>query len=123
MSEPPPREGNKNAVRLSALEANRRGVQYVIHFADGKSEEMPLKLKLGEHLWDWHFNPRQRRITQHSEVVWEETNAESRGLGNRVQLFMSTWANHRAGVAVTTLDYISALNDPAPFLLAITLEP
>jgi hypothetical protein len=43
--------------------------------------------------------------------------------GTKVTVFKATWKNPKPGVEVNSLDFISALTESSPILLAITVEP
>lgn len=96
-------------------------------YSDGKTETQ--EIKLGEHVWDWHYTlgsdglPEQRPTDENAHVAWTGANARSQSEGNRIQLFTLTWTNPREDVAVESIDFVSAMNDPAPFLIAILFRP
>jgi hypothetical protein len=94
--------------------------RYVIHFSDGKTDF--IELKLGVDLWDWHFDPKHPKATQNSKVAWSGNNDHSRRYNQMIQVFKSTWDNPRPDATVESVDYISANAGPGPFLIAITAE-
>jgi serine/threonine protein kinase len=95
--------------------------RYVIRFTDDKTDV--IELKLGLDLWDWWFDPRNRKATQRSTIAWTGNNETATKQGCMLQLFKSTWLNPRPNVSVQSIDYVSHFSGPAPFLIAITAEP
>ncbi len=93
----------------------------VIHYAN--TERRQIDLKLGEDLWSWHFDPKNPRPTRNSQVAWTGSNTQTRLDGRQICIYHTSWSNPLPGVEVQSVDFISALNGPAPFLIAITAEP
>jgi hypothetical protein len=92
----------------------------VLHYADG--DHAQIAIRHGEHVldwWDWRGNkPRDRN----SEVAWRGTNPAANLQGIKVRLFKSSFANPQPGKEISTIDYVSAMAQSAPFLVALTLE-
>ncbi len=55
-------------------------------------------------------------------VAWTGTNAVSAAAHNSIRLFSTTWVNLVPGVEVESIDFVSATNSAAPFLIAITAD-
>ncbi|HEY5909439.1 MAG TPA: AAA-like domain-containing protein [Verrucomicrobiae bacterium] len=90
---------------------------YILHYANGHEEAIPLIY--GEDLRDWYEGGDGSSTSPRAKIVW-------RGLNDArysVRLFKSTWVNPLPGTEIVSLDYVSAMSDAAPFLLAITAEP
>jgi WD40 repeat protein/serine/threonine protein kinase/tetratricopeptide (TPR) repeat protein len=88
---------------------------YVVHYADGGIEEIPLRN--GEDFLEWQGH-RAKPELKNALVVW-------RGVSGRkspVQLFKKSWRNPRPDAPIATLDFVSTRTDAAPFLVALTAE-
>jgi hypothetical protein len=74
-------------------------------------------------VYDWWWNARESQADDPRLVVaWTGHNAAARRAGNSLRLFKSTWVNPLPLVEVTSIDYISAMTKPIPFLIALTVE-
>jgi len=93
---------------------------YVVHYADGESREV--KILFGQNVREWLAPPAPQLITG-AAVAWEGSNQASRALGLGVRLYQMTWLNPLPGAEVQRIDFKSAMENPAPFLIAITVEP
>jgi len=93
---------------------------FVIHYADGQTGEIPVRLV--EDGFDWRLSNWRRNSPSgtDSKLAWRGAS----GIGQEVELgvYLKTWSNPRPDVEISTLDFISAMNDANPFLLALTLE-
>src|SRR6185369_2885681 len=93
---------------------------FVIHYVDGQTAEVPVRLV--EDGFDWHLSSSRRNNPSgaDSKLAWRGAS----GIGQEVELgvYLKTWSNPRPDVEISTLDFISAMNDANPFLLALTLE-
>jgi serine/threonine protein kinase/tetratricopeptide (TPR) repeat protein len=92
---------------------------YIVHYASGKQSELPIIM--GKSLADWWTQPDEQGKT--FTIGWQGENAESRRQGRTIRLFKSTWENPAPGETVSTIDFIAFQKAPAPFLVAITVEP
>ncbi len=96
---------------------------YVIHYEDSKTETQ--EIKLGEHVRDWEYEPgpdglpERRPTDSNAHVAWTGVDPRS---GRQIQLFTLTWTNPGVGMAVESIDFISAINRTTPFLIAISVE-
>jgi hypothetical protein len=93
---------------------------YIVHYADGESRE--IKILFGQNVREW-LAPAAPQLITGAAVAWEGSNEVSRALGLSVRLYQMTWHNLRPEVEVQRVDFKSAMENPAPFLIAITLEP
>jgi hypothetical protein len=91
----------------------------VIHFANGKTQE--LTFNYGEQLVDWVAWEPQLKDHDNSTIAWTGKSAATGGQMT-LHLFKTQWVNPDPTQTVTTIDYLAANNDPAPFLIAITAE-
>jgi AAA domain-containing protein len=89
---------------------------YLLHYANGHEETIPIVY--GEDVRDWNAGADVSTSLSRGRVVWRAVNDAHLS----VRLFQTTWINPLPDVVITSIDYISAMADPAPFLIAITAE-
>ena len=94
---------------------------YRIHYTDGETRDIPLLF--GETIGDWWCSASALRRFPATAVVWQGSNDASREAGMSVRIFQMSWINPRQAQDISSLELISAMDRPAPFLLGITLEP
>jgi hypothetical protein len=108
-----------HATGYSAPEGTRVG-SIMVHYANGHRWEIPIYY--GEDVMDWWYDPRQSPPDLRAEIAWTGPNPESEQRHMGLRLYKSVWENPFPDELVTHLDYRSANADPAPFLVAITVE-
>jgi hypothetical protein len=91
--------------------------RYVIHYADGVTEDILLKNNVDLHEWF--------RI-QNSDA--DLAGAQIIDLGKNaanipVRLFLKSWQNPRPAVPIATIDFATEWTGAAPFLVGLTVEP
>ena len=91
--------------------------EYVIHYVDGEEGSAPIVY--GRNIMDWW----ESDVLSDARVAWIGSNAATRLVGKQTHLIKYTWDNPRPGVEIASIDIVSALEDPAPFLVAVTIEP
>jgi hypothetical protein len=91
---------------------------YVIHYADGQARVIPLVI--GQDLADWWSQPNE--VNKRFVIAWSGVNEPSRQLGRTIRLFKTTWENPLPDVTVKSIDFVSGMVEPDPFLVAITAE-
>jgi len=57
-----------------------------------------------------------------AKVAWIGSHASARLQGLQTRLIKQTWENELPEVEITSIDFVSALENPAPFLVAITVD-
>jgi WD40 repeat protein len=92
---------------------------YFIHYQDGESRE--IKILFGQNVREWLAPPAPQLLTG-AAVAWEGSNLAGRALGLNVRLYQMTWLNPLPGAEVRRIDFKSTMENPAPFLIAITVE-
>ncbi len=92
---------------------------YIVHYAGGESRE--IKIVFGQNVREWLSPPAPQLMTG-AAVAWEGSNPASRALGLSVRIYQMTWLNPLPGVEIQTIDFKSAMENPAPFLIGITLD-
>jgi tetratricopeptide (TPR) repeat protein/predicted Ser/Thr protein kinase len=114
---------NRHCTKLHVLHSTsnveRQGTRigsYILRFADGQAAELPIVY--GDHV-------RSRSVGDGSVtramIGWSGV-SDKPNPGTKVTVFMATWANPRPLVEIKSLDFVSALSESRPQLLAITVE-
>jgi hypothetical protein len=93
--------------------------QFILHYADGQERKIPIQY--GQDVRDWWFTPDDS--VQTPQPAWTGSNAVATQRGAALRLYVSSWDNPRPEAQLATLDYVSAMTDSAPFLIAITVVP
>jgi hypothetical protein len=92
---------------------------YIVHFTDGRQEE--IALRYNDEFRNWWWNPKERAVLNSATLAWLGTNAAT-GLNNRIALYAVTWNNPFPTVPIASLDFVSTRSSSCPFLLAVTAE-
>jgi len=56
-------------------------------------------------------------------VAWTGANPSTKSQGQILRLYLSSYDNPQPDVQVTSIDYVSAMTEAAPFLVAMIIEP
>ncbi len=91
---------------------------YVVHYADGKKEE--LAIIYGQDVRDWWAYPQEPQQTPRATVAWRGQNGATTAWGVSLQLFRLAWKNPRPDSVIESVDFVARPVDALPFLLAIT---
>jgi hypothetical protein len=102
-----------------AAEGAKTGA-FVLHYAGGKQAELPVVY--GDHVRDWWSNPSEPKETRSARVAWTGSNAAAERAGASLRIFSSTRDNPHPEQSIESIDFVSAMADSAPFLIAITVE-
>jgi hypothetical protein len=95
---------------------------YLIRYEGGQTQEYPILY--GSHLIDWRSDPAKHfKKPEDSSVAWEGQNEITRARGTHIHLYQTKWTNRSPDVKIVDLDFVSAMADSGPFLIAITAEP
>jgi hypothetical protein len=95
--------------------------QYVIHYADGQTRNIPLLFM--KNTFDWWCKPEVPLAAEPNvEEVWRGQNPASRSAGALIHLVKYTWENPLPDVEISSIDFDSDLLTVIPFLFAITVE-
>jgi hypothetical protein len=92
----------------------------VLHYQDGTSAEIPIQH--GVHLNDWWSYGRPPPSDPNTVVAWTGQNQATAQKGNSIRLYMTRFDNPQPTKTVVSLDYISAMAAPGPFLVALTVD-
>ncbi len=96
--------------------------RFEVHYADGQSSQ--IRIIYGQDVQDWSSEP-QKPQTGSARLAWEgasQAGQSSQAQGRLVRLYHLKWENPLPEARIASLDFVSALADTAPFLIAITLE-
>jgi tetratricopeptide (TPR) repeat protein len=88
---------------------------FVIHYADGQNQELPIVY--GEDTREWHGRSDAVQTITQGKLAWSWP-----GDDLKRRLFISSRQNPLPDLEITTVDYISAMTDCFPFLIALTVE-
>jgi len=110
-----------HAVQQSVAAGTEVGA-YVVHYADGSTERIPIVYGRDLVNW-WLWNRGFQEVPTDARVAWMGTNdLAERNKGLQVRLFARTWINPHPEREIASLDVISAGTRCDPFLVAATLE-
>ncbi|HWX19987.1 MAG TPA: hypothetical protein VN578_08790 [Candidatus Binatia bacterium] len=103
-----------------AEEGNQIG-SYIIHFA---SNQMRLEIPIyyGQAVRNWHSLPDEPPPGSDLKVAWTGENAVSKKSKRAIRLFLTTWTNLVPDLEIDSIDFVSSMANPAPFLIAITAD-
>jgi hypothetical protein len=106
---------------LKVLEGQTIG-GLVLHYADGSQHECPIVY--GRHVRDWWTANDRRTDAAAARIAWEGDDPSPRvnWIPAWLRLYQTFWDNPRPEVEVRHIDFVSALNGSAPFLIAVTVE-
>ena len=93
---------------------------YVVHFATNQMR-LEIPIVYGKTVRNWHTlggEGENKELT----VAWLGENAVSKKAGRKIRLFLTTWSNLAPSVPIESVDFVSTMATPAPFLVAITAE-
>lgn len=93
---------------------------YVVHYADGQTRTAPIVY--GQNILDWWVAPEGGTLTG-ARTVWRGSNPATASMGLITHLIDYTWENPLPDVEIATVDFVSALIEAGPFLVAMTVEP
>jgi len=94
---------------------------YVLHFA-GNQTRLEVPIIYGQDVRDWHYWPKEPEASATLHVAWKGENNTSKAAKSYLRLFETTWTNIIPNTELESIDFVSKLSQPAPFLLAITVE-
>lgn len=94
---------------------------YVVHFATNPMR-IEIPIYYGQAVRNWHQLPGEPEAGKELQVAWTGENAVSQRAGRSIRLFLTTWTNLAPGLELESVDFVSSMANPAPFLIAITAE-
>jgi hypothetical protein len=110
-----------HSIQGSLVPDGTRVGHYLIHFANGRREEIPIIY--GRDARDWHEHPDVPVGVSDAVIAWKGTNPAVALAGTRgIRLFKRTWENPAPDVEVTMVDFVAEPESAHPFLVALTAE-
>jgi hypothetical protein len=94
---------------------------YVVHYA-ANEWRLEIPIRYGHEVRSWHTAAGEPPARKELKAVWQGQNAATRNNGGPIRLFLTTWTNVAPGLEIESIDYVSSMAVPAPFLVAITVE-
>src|SRR5206468_2370630 len=94
----------------------------VLHYSDGAETE--IKIRFTEHVLGWwgRISHPDKTTDRHTSLAWTGSNPVASGRGFRLCIYKTTFENPRPTVPIESIDYVSAMGNAAPFMIALTLE-
>jgi hypothetical protein len=90
---------------------------YRLNYLGGQTRE--LAIIYGRQVRDWFSSPASQSLDTNTVVAWSVKPA--RDADNKT-LFRTSWDNPLPEVELKSIDFVSSMADPAPFLIAISVE-
>lgn len=103
-----------HACAFSAPRGTKIG-EYVLNYEDGSHASVDIVY--GVNVIDWW----SADIVSDAQIAWIGSHAAARLMRKQTHLIKIVWSNPKPELKMITLDYISSLADPAPFLVAVTV--
>jgi WD40 repeat protein len=97
--------------------------RYVVHYANEQTCDIPIVY--GKDVMDLWSELNEPLTAERAALVWLGTNREVQTRRNEtpcLRMFKATWPNPLPNVEIASIDFVSSLNDTAPFLVAMTTE-
>jgi len=108
-----------HATSFETKDGTRVG-EYVVHYANHETQVIPIVY--GKDVRNWWTVPGERLNTQKSTLVWIGSNPVVQSRSKSLRMFKSAWENPVPDEEIISLDFLSAMSDAAPFLMAITAD-
>ena len=93
--------------------------EVTIRLANGEKHQF--NILYGDHVYDWISANVEPKDSRNSAIVWTGRSPKTDNQ-TLLHVYKTQWVNPTPDQAITTIDYVGAGNDPAPFLIAITAE-
>ncbi len=119
----------RKAVRLQILHSiqgfqppdGTRVGHYLVHFANGRREEIPIIY--GRDARDWWEHPNVPVGVTGAVIAWKGSSPATKQTGMPgIRLFKRTWENPAPEVEITKVDFVAEHDRAHPFLVALTAE-
>jgi hypothetical protein len=96
----------------------------VLHYSDNSTRE--IEIKNGVHVRDWWGEPNQPITGTNAALAWTGSNPALKEFGGEkpgaLRIYKTTFQNPQPGLSLTSLDYVSTMQDSSPFLPGLTVE-
>jgi hypothetical protein len=94
---------------------------YVVHFA-GDRARLEIPIHCGSDVRNWHVQPQEPAPQSGLNVAWTSESNPDKAQGPATRLFMTSWSNLAPDKEIESIDFVSSMAGPAPFLVAITAD-
>lgn len=95
---------------------------YVVHYADGSTERIPIVYGRDVVNW-WQWTRGRQEVPTAARVAWTgSSDVAERNPGLAIRLYASAWTNPHPDREVATIDVVAAGTMCDPFLVAVTAE-
>ncbi len=94
---------------------------YVLHYG-AQNMRLEVPIVYGRDVRDWHEWSGEAPAPKELVVAWRGQNGVSKRANASIRLFRTTWTNLVPDVPIESIDFVSNNLNPAPFLVAITVE-
>jgi hypothetical protein len=101
------------------LDSNTEIGAYLVHYADGTSERIPLLY--GEDIHDW-WGASDLQNLKRARIAWKGTNPAADSNQMSIYLYALDWINPHPDKPIRSLDIISRNTECDPFLVALSVE-
>jgi hypothetical protein len=95
--------------------------KYLVHFATSQMR-LEIPIRYGREVRNWHSVPGEPPAPMELVVAWRSDNPASKSQGQGIRLFLTQWTNVAPDVEIESIDFISNMAEPAPFVIAISAE-
>jgi hypothetical protein len=92
----------------------------VLHYGDGTTAAIPIQHDV--HVKDWWTHNQPPPSDPDTVVAWTGKNQATARMGNSNRLYLTRFDNPQPKKQIETLDYVSAMEAPGPFMVALTVE-
>jgi hypothetical protein len=103
-----------------AEEGNQIG-SYIMHFANNQMR-LEIPIYYGQAVRNWHSLADEPAPGKELKVAWTGENAVSKKANHTIRLFLTTWTNLVPDLEIESIDFVSSMANPAPFLIAVTAD-
>jgi len=102
-------------------EAGDQVASYFLHFA-GNPARVEIPIVYDRDVRDWMASPDEPPAPRELNVAWSSDVAAAKTTGGPLRLFMTTWTNLVPETEIESIDFVSSMSMPAPFLIAISAD-
>jgi hypothetical protein len=117
---------NQKASKVCFLQAsawgeveNKEVGQYIIHYEDNSTDTISIRYL--DNTRDWWFAEGDE-MPKNAAQAWTGLNDITEKRGLQIRLFTYIWNNPQINKTIKSIDFLSAMTNAAPYLVAITLE-
>ncbi len=94
--------------------------QFVLHYSDGSTGIIAIQHDV--HVKDWWSYGRPPPSDPNTVVAWTGSNKATASKNTSIRLYLTRFENPYPGKKVETLDYVSTMAAPGPFMVGVTVE-